>query len=93
MMRLIKAALCIQAGQTAPRVNCRQFEGDQLQGKAPTPTSLLSSTHPKNDQINFYHPIKMDRIIQLSRERTLPTTIYGTEKYSSIRPLILSIDT
>ena len=47
MMRLIKAALCIQACQTAPRVNCRQFEGDQLQGKAPTPTSLLSSTHPK----------------------------------------------
>ena len=79
-MRLIKAALCIQVCQTAPRVNCRQFEGDQLQGKAPTPTSLLSSTHPKNDQINFYHPIKMDRIIQLSRERTLPTTIYGTEK-------------
>ena len=60
-MRLIKAPLCIQAAcQTALRVNCRQFKGDQLQlqGKAPT-TTLLSSTHPRlSDQESFksYHP-------------------------------------
>ena len=35
MMRLIKAALCIQACQTAPRVNCRQFEGGSTSGKGP----------------------------------------------------------
>ena len=72
-------SLCIHVCQTAPRVNCRQFEGDQLQGKAST--SLLSSLQNHSNKLSDQESLEIHHLLKRKHFKGRSTLVKSTLKF------------